>query len=266
MSQSNILIPIDFTSQSLIALEQSYNLAKHTNSALTILYVEEDAENDKIKIDKLAREVEKKSGLPVSVIAAKGNIYKEIVRVAQKINALVIIMGIESSIKIANIGNNEFRLLRESKCPVITIKGKSHHNGCKSIVLPLDLTHSSREKVSKAIEFAKFFNSTIHLISVRLKKDKSHEKKLISYSQQTQKFIREKGVPCTAKTLEGNDIAKLVLSYSHEVNADLIMIMSKSEVSIKELFVGTTAQKIVNLSDIPILSIRPMRRKSTAKY
>ena len=58
----------------------------------------------------------------------------------------------------------------------------------------------------------------------------------------------------------GDDIVELILDYAHDEQADLIMIMTQNELNFKELFVGTIAQKIVNLSDIPVLSIRPMTR------
>ena len=267
MSKNNILVPIDFSEQSLIALQQSYNLAKHTGSTINLFHIADESDKDaKGRLDKLAEEVSKKSGLATNVIIAKGNMYKQIIKTAEKIDAILIIMGFEYSKRIRNIGYNAFKLLRESKCPVITIKGKEHHNGCNNIVLPLDLTQETREKISKAVEFAKFFNSTIRVISVRSPKEIRKENKLIAYSHQVQKFIKEKGVQCTIKTLEGTDIAKLVLDYAHHEKADLIMIMSQREVNFKELFVGTTAQKIVNLSDVPVLSIRPMRRKSVARY
>jgi nucleotide-binding universal stress UspA family protein len=186
-------------------------------------------------------------------------VHDQILKAAEKLNAIVIVLGFKSF-------KGVMKLLEESTCPVITIKGKEHHNGCKNIVLPLDLTEATREKVSKAIEFAKFFGSTIHIISVLLHKEKSQEKKLITYSRQVQRFIKDKRVPCTMKTLEGEDIAKLVIDYAHEVKADLLMIMSQREFNLKNLFVGTTAQRIVELSEVPVLSIRPMRRKSVARY
>ena len=34
------------------------------------------------------------------------------------------------------------------KCPVITIKGKDHIEGCDNIILPLDLEKETKEKVS----------------------------------------------------------------------------------------------------------------------
>ena len=257
MSKS-ILVPIDFSEQSLVALGQSYNLAKHTDSNLTLVHVLEGAKKDaKAKLDKLAEEVKEKSGLQINTMVVSGNMYDEVTRVADEIGAIAIFVGLDSSKDVK-------KLIQRSPCPVITIKGKNHRNGCENIVLPLDLTKETREKVNKAIEFAKFFNSTIRVISVRLISDRKHENKLIAYSHQVQKYIKTKGIPCTIKTLEGKDIAKLVIDYANEIAADLIMIMSQQEVTIKELFVGTTAQKIINLSEIPVLSIRPIKRKVTA--
>jgi nucleotide-binding universal stress UspA family protein len=260
MPQNNILVPIDFSEQSHIALGQSYNLAKYTGSTITLLHIYRSSEQDaQGRLDKLAQEVSTQSGLKANTMIVKGKMHEQIIKVAEKINAIVIIMGFNSS-------KGMIKIIERSACPVITIKGKDHHNGCKHIVLPLDMTDATREKVSKAVEFAKFFNSTIYVISVRLHKEKRHEKKMIAYAHQVQKFIKEKGVPCFSKTLEGEDIAKLVLDYAHEIKADLLMIMSQKEFNLKNIFVGTTAQRIVELAEVPVLSIRPMRRKSVARF
>lgn len=257
MSKSNILVPVDFSKQSHIALGQSYNLAKHTNSTIVLLHVNDGSEKDpQGKLDALGQEVAVKSGLPARTMIVKGNVYKQILQVAEKIDAAFIVIGYSSS-KVA------MKLIKKSPRPLITIKGENHRNGCENIVLPLDLTKETRQKVVKAIEFAKFFKSTIRVISVRLVEDRKHENKLIAYSHQVQRYIKSKFVPCTIKTLEGTDIAKLVIDYAHEEKADLIMIMSQQELSLKDLFVGTTAQKIVKLSDVPVLSIRPTKGKST---
>jgi nucleotide-binding universal stress UspA family protein len=258
MSKSNILVPVDFSEQSLIALSQSYNLAKFTESTITLLHINDgkvkDAQN---KLDKLAEEVSEKSGLKANTMIVKGTPYQAVVKAAEKTKAILIVLGFDNS-------KGVMKLIRKSPCPVLTIKGKSHRNGCENIVLPLDLTKETREKVVKAIEFAKFFNATIRVISVRLIAERKHENKLIAYSHQVQKFIKSKKVACTIKTLEGTDIARLVIDYANEINADLIMIMSQQELSLKDLFVGTTAKKIVDLSKIPVLSIRPSKAKVTA--
>jgi len=268
MTQNTILVPIDSTEQTIIALSQSYNLAKLTNSRIVLLSVDEgNSKNIQKRLDELAKEAHAKSGMPVETMIRKGNVYEEINKVADVLNPLFVIIGLSSKISLSKVvGQNAFRMVRESKHPVITIRGKEHRNGCKNILVPLDLTKETREKVDKAIEIAKIFGADIRVVSVLSQKDEESENKLISYSNQVWRHIKEEGVRATIKTVRGGDIPKIVLDYAHEVEADLILIMSKDKLNLKEFFIGTTAQQIINKSDIPVLSLRPRERKDTTVF
>lgn len=270
MSNENIfLVPTDFTQQTYIALEQCYNLARFNNASILLLNVADDKHKDEAvkKLEEMAEKARKESGLKVITMLRKGNIYTEIEKVADEVNAKMIVLGLESKIGIDKlIGPNAFKLVRESKGPVLTIRGKKHKKGCENIVLPLDLTKETREKVAKAIEFAKYFGAAIRVVSVLSSQKEENENKLIAYSAQVRDFIKKAGVQCSIKTLRGSDIADLVLNYAKAIDADLIMIMSKQELSLKEFFLGTTAQQIINDSEIPVLSIRPMERKDTTSF
>src|ERR1700722_1730002 len=92
---NQILIPMDFSDQALIALDQSYNLAQFYNAEITLLYVmEESGPLSKIfaksydetavkkeieeKLHALAEETEKKKKVKVNSIVAKGSVYDKI--------------------------------------------------------------------------------------------------------------------------------------------------------------------------------------------
>ncbi len=269
-STNSILVPIDSTEQTIIALNQSYNLARLTKSKIVLLSVEEEGENHsgsaQKRLAELAKEAAEKTGCVVETMVRKGNVYEEINKVADVLNPLVMV-GLTSKITLNKIiGKNAFKMVRESKHPVITIRGKVHRDGIKTILLPLDLTKETREKVGKAIQLAKQFDADIRIISILTQTDEESENKLISYSNQVWKFIKAEGIRCTVKTLRGKDAAEMILSYAHEVDADLILIMSKAELNVKEFFIGTVAQRIINDSDIPVLSYRPMERKDTTSF
>ena len=56
-----ILIPIDFTKQSLLAVKQSYNLAKYTHSKLVLLHVyTKTGEESYDALNKLTKQTEKR--------------------------------------------------------------------------------------------------------------------------------------------------------------------------------------------------------------
>ena len=111
---NKILVPIDFSEQSIVALEQSYNLAREYHAEITLLYIIEDnglfaklvsgeqnydlqidelKKNIQERLDALAAAAEQKSKLDIKTIIVKGAIYEKIAEVAEVINATMIIMG-----------------------------------------------------------------------------------------------------------------------------------------------------------------------------
>ncbi|MBK6835223.1 MAG: universal stress protein [Bacteroidetes bacterium] len=261
---SLILIPIDFTEQSLLAIKQSYNLAKYTHSKILLLHVYESQGQERFEeISKLSKLTQEESGVETDFMNVKGNIYKEAVRVAEELEATMIIVGLESHMGAKDmIGASASKFIRESPCPVISIRGRDHRDGCENILLPLDLTKESRQKVDKAIEFAKYFGAAIRILGVFSTADEKYENQLHAYAHQVKQYIKSKGIACTNKTLAGDNIAETVVEYANKIEADLIMIMTKTDLNMKEFFVGTTAQRVIDISNIPVLSIRPIYRPS----
>jgi nucleotide-binding universal stress UspA family protein len=286
---NKILVPIDFSEQSLIALGQSYNLARETNSEITLLYVIEDGgiisrffskeQHEEMKkevqaqLDKLAEEVRSTKGLVVSTLIARGAPYDKIAEVAELLNAEFIVMGCNGhdSIKKKFMGSNSLKVVRESRVPVISIKGKHHRDGCKNIVLPLDLTKETKEKVNRAIWLAKLgTGAAIRVVSVLFTTDEFVVNRLTRQLGQVKTFIDKAGVECSAEILKGikgeETLAQNVIDYAHKVDGDLIMIMTQQEVDFTPYFLGSAAQEIIVNSDVPVLSITPMIKKDMTVF
>ena len=280
LPKNHILVPIDFSAQSQIALEQAFNLANATRASITILYVIEHSIMDAIfssksealkyrkniqkQLDKIVSGAQKSLSSPMDTMIGEGKVYDQVVDVAKKIRAKFIIMGKSDSNHF--ICSNTLRVVREAPCPVISIKGTVHRPFCKHIVLPLDLTKETREKVSKAIEFAKHFNSTIHVVAIRTSDDEYLVEKLNSILSQVKHYIQHEGVFATAEIIRADNIAKSVINYSKKVKADLIMMMTQQEMDFTEYFIGSSAQQLINNSDIPVLSIRPSGKEYGYSY
>jgi len=277
--ENKILIPFDFGEQSTIALDQSYNIARMIDAEILILHVitENNAlwglfskkEQDDLEIklkDKLidfAEHIEKKSGLKITPLVEKGKLVETIINATEKLNIKFLIIGTVSSIDIKQkvIGSNSLRLIREAKCPVITIKGKEHKEGCRNIVLPLDLTKETREKVTNTIYLAKYFKSIVHIITMNSTSDTYVMNRLKLQLTQVSEFIRNQDIECTQNFLNiqaGNsNMCKALLEFSHKVDADLIVIMTQQETDVVKYFVGSLAKEIIHNSDIPVMSIVP---------
>ncbi len=286
---NKILVPTDFSEQCNIALEQSFNLAREYDAEITLLYVIEDSglltkwfskeqhqdmkENIQLQLDKIAADAERKSKVTVNTLIAKGVVYEKIAEIAELINATLIIMGTNGGegLKKRFIGSNALRVARESKTPLITIKGQHHRNGCKNIVLPLDLTKQTREKVSKAIELSKLFHgAAVRVVSVLFTTDEFLVNRLTRQLGQVKAFLEKEGVECTAeiiKSVKSKDtLAQHIIEYANQVDGDLIMIMTQQELEFTKYFIGSAAQEIIHHSTIPVLSITPIERKDTSHF
>lgn len=284
-AKAKIVVPMDFSEQALIALGQSYNLAREYNAEILLVHVMEeggilpkivtakhlaDMKKDiQKRLDKIADDATKKSKIAIDTMIAKGKVYDKIIEVADMVDALMIIMGCNSRKKLRArfIGSNALRVVREAKCPVITIKGKHHREGCKNIVLPLDLTKETKDKVKHAIDVAKLgsFKAAIRVVSVLQGSDEFLVNRLTRQLEQVKSFIQKQGVECTAEIIKtdkgGESLAQSILDYAYKVEGDLLIIMTQQEANFTRMFIGSTAQEMVNNSEIPVMSIIPKMHK-----
>ena len=278
MSANKILVPVGFSEQSMIAVGQAFNLAKIKNSDVVLLtvikeqsiiqslFIDERSDNLKSKVkdrlDSIASDYSKKFGVKTDTMVSKGKIYQKIKEVAEIISADLIVMGTNGSQGRASkiIGSNAEKVVRLAACPVITIKGKDHRDGCKNIILPLDLEKETKEKVTYALEYARYWDANICLVSVVLFDNEDVREKLTKNLNQVSDFITEAGVKCTAELLHSEKkqtLGAFLLDYQKSISADLIMIMTQEEEFSFSNNISDTARYIINNFDIPVMSIRP---------
>ena len=280
---SKILVPIGFSDQSIVALEQALNLAKIKNSQVVLLtvieekhsildiFLDNDIDEEKIKqkllikINDLASNYSQKYDVKIETMIAKGSVYEKVCEVADMISSDLIVMGTNGSpqgITKKFIGSNAEKVVRSSKCPVITIKGQYHKNGCENIILPLDLEKETKEKVSYALEYARYWNSTVRIVSVVLRDNEDIRNKLRSNLDLVEDFISKAGVNCSSELLEAKEkitLSEAILDYEKRLNSDLIMIMTKKEESFSDSL-SVTARNLIYHSEIPVMSIHPKSR------
>jgi len=279
--ENTILVPIDFSEQSMIALEQSYNLAKLSHSSITLLNViktgssfwgifsDNEKKDFELKIEqklrKTAKSVEEKIGIDVGVIMRMGKVSEEILRVADYLAPKLIVMGTTSGINISRkiVGSRTLHIIKTSKYPILSVKGKDHTQGCENILLPIDATKETIQKVDLAIDLALLFKAKITVVSAISKSKKKHLK-LISISlDEIKNRIEQSNIICDIETFYTSDskdsMAKEIIGLAHKVNADLLMIMTQQEKGLSEFFLGSLARNIIFSSDIPVLTTIPRK-------
>lgn len=278
-----ILVPIDFSETSMIALDYALYIAEYLHSEITLLHVHETegfsnplksllfkSSSDQKAIDssveKQLMEIAEKAKNTVPQIkvltkSGEAKVSKQITDTAEEIKADLIVMGTRGTrAGDKSIGGaNSFRVVATAPCPTITVSKKRTDKGFKDIVLPIDTSRESREKVDDAIAMATHFGSAVHIAAVTSSDDDVIYNHLKKVALQVQTYIEQDDIKCTNDFFAKKNITLSTLDHARKVNADLIIIMTEQEPS--GLFMGPYAQQMINQSEIPVMSIRPKERE-----
>jgi nucleotide-binding universal stress UspA family protein len=274
-----ILVPVDFTETAETAIAKAIELVKSLKAELFLLHVVEFKgydfsivpetgikfppirEIEKIlagKMDAMQAGIRKKHGITPEVYVTTGNIDSEIIDFSKKKKIDLIVMGTHgaSGYRELFIGSNAQRVVTLSDIPVLTMQKHSHKPGFKNILLPIDNSLHSREKVNIAMTIADLFGSKIHVIGLPNSKDKKEIELFKIKTGSVGKVIKSHNLPYTTTIIKGNGIADAAMEYANKKKCDLIVINTGHESKLTGIFLGAFAQQIVNHSKVPVLSFK----------
>lgn len=274
-SVKRILIPVDFSETALLALDHATFMAKLFKADIILIHVVEKfsfkidirKKGDEVSDDRMIRErlselaegVKHQTGGSVTILMKAGKIAKKIVEAANETQADIIILGTHgvSGFEEFFMGSNAFRVVTEAQCPVMSVQVHSTKVGFNDIVLPIDNSAASRQKVRYAVELAKHYNSRIHIAGILTLDYRDIRKKFMAKLKQVEDYITKHGISHTTEIMKGENIASLTLKHAEALNADLIVIMTEQEDELTGLLMGTFAQQVVNHSKIPVMTVKP---------
>jgi nucleotide-binding universal stress UspA family protein len=270
-----ILIPTDFSETADLALLHAVDMAKRVYAEIILLHVvvaytvkpgmeEQTSALTDVVAEKLslkAAEIKAQFGFDIITRVAIGTIRDEVVKAAEETGSDVIVLGTHgvSGIKEFLMGSNAFRIVSEATCPVLSVQATPQQKGFKQILVPIDNSFHSREKLNLAIRFAHTYNAQLHICGLRSHDHDDHDlnTRFRLKMQQVEEYVAEHNVAFSITTLFCSNIAKTTMEFATEKNADLIIIMNEQETNTTGFFMGPYAQQIVNHSTIPVLSIPP---------
>ena len=271
-----IVVGIDFSACSLNALEHAVSIAKKAKAGVTMAWANhldyskeifsmepENLQSEVAKrFEKIKKQYHTELGDDIDYEIGKGKVYKVICDVAQKTDAFLIIVGTHGSSGFEEfwIGSNANRIVSASRLPIITIRaGFKSDIRLKTIVMPLDSTVVTRQKVPFTALLAKYFDAEIHILGVHTSSLDDIRYRIQNYVSQTQTYLKENNVRFQSAFIDTHNISDAVIEYANKVDAQLISIMTEQETTTANLWLGPYAAQMVNHSAIPVLSIHPER-------
>jgi nucleotide-binding universal stress UspA family protein len=262
----SILIPWDFTKVAEDALEHGIKISKMVDNDIRLLHIAHKGisqeEKDKLnsRLLKVAEETEQKYGIKPGTIILEGTIFYAISEYASDSDSSMVIMGTHGIKGMQKItGSWALKVMIGSKVPFLVVQEKpGDMEKYQNIVFPIDFRQENKEKLHWAIYLGKYFDSKIHILKAAVA-DKSLHKKMNINLNFAIKFLIQNSIEYELHTIDktGN-FAKDTLKFAHEINADLILIMTTKNINFSDYILGAQEQYIIaNSSKIPVMCVNP---------
>jgi nucleotide-binding universal stress UspA family protein len=270
-----ILVAIDFSECSYNALEHAISIANNAEAGVEMMFVIRTASTREMftegpqtlssmvkdKFDEMLEKYQPMMGKnKLSYLIREGKVYHEIVKEADRKEVFLVMAGTHGASGFEEfwIGSNAYRIVSALRKPVITIRGGvSVNRNLEKMVLPLDSTPETRQKVPFSAYMAKIFNAEIHILRVYSSSVMAIVRKIDSYAEQVVKHLEEENIRYVLESVQAVNLTDSTIEYALKINANLISIMTEQEISAKNILLGPYAQQMVNHSPIPVLSIHP---------
>lgn len=272
----SFLVAVDFSNCSVNALMHAGKLASLTNARIEMIWVNNPQKTKvsiaesastglinemNVQLKHLADElIANYPGLKVDYLIREGKVYKEISLQAEESKSQLIVAGTHGQTGFEKLwmGSNVYRIVSTAPCPVLTIRaGVPVNEYLKTIILPIDSTIETREKVTIAAELAHASHAKVIVLKLYSTDVVEVRDSVDIYAQQVLDFLREEAVEVEMDDSEAKNLTVTTIDYATKVNADMIVIMTEQEKKMANFLIGNFAHQMMNSAAIPVLSVRP---------
>lgn len=270
----SIVVGIDFQNQSYSAMKFAVNMAIKVDCYVMLVFVNKPDKSKDIfqrPKSKIYEEVEKRFNQLIekytdlldrnrfSYKIREGKIPEEIDRQAAESRAEMIVIGTHGKTGLKLFSNSmAFQIVEKASVPVVTIKdGATINTDIKTILVPIDATLESRQKVPFTVRLAKIYNAEVHMLAMYHSKVRMVQENIISYTKQAAEYLESKSIDFVVKSIETDDIVKSTIDYSEDINADIVSSMTVQVSSTSNIWKGSFAEQLIERSHVPVLNIQP---------
>lgn len=261
-----ILVPTDFTAVAENAIDHAISVGKTISGEIVVVHivpkkshVDEAKSKLKILMDRLNGGSQ---GVKISPMVRVGSIFEDIGDVAEEIGAELIVMGTHGMRGMQFItGSRALKVITSSSTPFVVVQEKGiKETGYDDIVVPLDLSKETKQKLNIVAQMAKYFKSRVHLITPR-ESDEFLKNQLDRNLTYAKRFFKDQKIEFTT-TVTKSGSSKFddgIIEHATEIDADMIAIMNLAANSLVGMLGNSYVQNILtNESQVPVLIVNPV--------
>jgi nucleotide-binding universal stress UspA family protein len=274
-----ILVPTDFSKTSLVAMDVAFDIAKKSGATVFLLNVVEEAGQDstritgewqkadweeKLFIYKLLERAEtqltkivqdpKYSAVKVVGELRLGNPFHGMNAIISEHKVDLVVMGTRgvTNLETMVIGTNTEKVVRHSRCPILTVHKKPSSTDFKNIVYATAMS-KDEEIFSRIVKRTQqLYDSTIHLVRINTPGDFQRDAVVKDYMAKFAKSIQLKNFTLNVY----NDISEEdgIMYFADSINADMIAMATHGRTGFAHVLAGSIAEGVVKMASRPVLT------------
>ncbi len=278
-----ILVPTDFSKPAGFAFDVALGIAKKAGAEVILLHVIEqpgssafsvtgevmpESMDDRLftlkLIQKSKAQLQKmastSTGVKVIPELKMGNAFRGMRDIITDKKVDLVVMGTSgrSAFEEIVIGSNTEKVVRHSKCPVLTVYNKPGTVNFKNIVYATSM-HKNEEVFSKIVRKAQeIYGSKLHLLRVNtpgnFQRDDVTRKQMELYAKKLNLKNHTVNIYNDITEEEG------IIRFAESINADMIALATNGRTGFAHLMAGSIAEDVVNHAKRPVLTFVVKRK------
>jgi nucleotide-binding universal stress UspA family protein len=271
-----ILVPTDFSKEAGYALDAGIDLAARAGAQVILLHVVEGfvpgsfatqgGGPDDISEELFMRKLLEKGKNDLSKLVANrkleniniitnvkvGNPFHHIARDILDNEADLVIMGSRGTAGYEEvlIGSNTERVVRHSKCPVITVKTPVDFSQVTDIVFAADFIEAEDNVAAELKTLQNLLDAKLHLVKVDTPGNFENSRTI---KKRIHSFVQKHGLEnYTMEIYNESTEEDGIIYFSEDIDADMIALATHGRTGLKHLLSGSIAEDVVNHAQRPV--------------
>jgi nucleotide-binding universal stress UspA family protein len=280
-----ILVPIDFSENSLNALDTAIAIAKRHKAQLLLLHVFSTnpsivypalglatdfvyaglSASPEKELQNLADTIKKKHSVECRSFIVSGAICPVITEQASTLKADLIVMGTHgiSGLREFFMGSCAYAVLKNAPCPVLTIPAHHKWEHFKKILFPVRAMANAIEKYQVARSIIQKNKAELIVMGLLEIDSPTTFDSLNEDAIKLVEILKKDKVKLDTTFHYCDSFAQKILDKAKALKVDLVIVTANLDYKIQDFFIGPFAQQIVNHAKVPVLSIRPTPHQSS---
>lgn len=274
-----ILVPTDFSKTSLVAMDVAFDIAKKSGATVFLLNVVEEAGQDSTRITgewqkadweeklfiyklleraeaQLTKIVQDPKYAAVKVVGELrlGNPFHGMSSIISEHKVDLVVMGTRgvTNLETMVIGTNTEKVVRHSRCPILTVHKKPASTDFKNIVYATAMS-KDEEIFSRIVKRTQqLYDSTIHLVRINTPGDFQRDAVVKDYMKKFAKSLQLKNYTINVY----NDISEEdgILYFADSIDADMVAMATHGRTGFAHVLAGSIAEGVVKMASRPVLT------------